>query len=70
MSTLADKNVLVGGHRIACGAIGSGDPVILIHGTPSSSYIWRNVAPQLTKAGHKVHVFDLLGFGASERPFD
>jgi pimeloyl-ACP methyl ester carboxylesterase len=70
MSTLADENVLVGGHRIACGAIGSGDPVILIHGTPSSSYIWRNVAPQLTKAGHKVHVFDLLGFGASERPFD
>jgi len=70
MSTLADENVMVGGYRVACAAIGFGEPVVLIHGTPSSSYIWRNVAPKLVEAGHKVHVFDLLGFGASERPFD
>ncbi len=70
MYSLADENVLIGGHRIACATVGSGEPVVLIHGTPSSSYIWRNVAPKLVEAGHKVHVFDLLGFGASERPFD
>ena len=70
MYSLADQNVLIDGHRIACAAIGSGEPVVLIHGTPSSSYIWRNVAPKLADAGHRVHVFDLLGFGASERPFD
>ena len=70
MFTLADENVLVEGHRIACGTMGSGEPVVLIHGTPSSSYIWRNVAKRLSEAGHTVHVFDLLGFGASERPFD
>lgn len=70
MSSLADENVLVGGQRIACSAVGLGEPVVLIHGTPSSSYIWRNVAPKLAETGHKVHVFDLLGFGASERPFD
>ena len=70
MYSLADENVLIGGHRIACATVGSGEPVVLIHGTPSSSFIWRNVAPRLAEAGHKVHVFDLLGYGASERPFD
>lgn len=70
MVSLADENALIAGQRIACATIGSGEPVVLIHGTPSSSYIWRNVAPKLVEAGHKVHLFDLLGFGASERPFD
>lgn len=70
MSSLADQNVLIGGHRIACAAFGAGEPVVLIHGTPSSSYIWRNVAPVLVEAGYLVHLFDLLGYGASERPFD
>ena len=70
MHSLADENVLIAGQRIACAALGSGEPVVLIHGTPSSSYIWRKVAPRLSAAGHKVHLFDLLGFGASERPFD
>lgn len=67
---LADNNVIVDGFRIAHGCIGSGEPVALIHGTPSSSYIWRNVAPGLVDAGFCVHVFDLLGYGRSERPFD
>ena len=70
MSSLASDHVLVAGQRIACAALGDGEPVVLIHGTPSSSYIWRKVAPKLAEAGHRVHVFDLLGFGASERPFD
>ncbi len=70
MYSLADENVLIAGHRIACATIGHGEPVVLIHGTPSSSYIWRNVAPKLVETEHKVHLFDLLGFGASERPFD
>ena len=69
MSSLADENVLIGGRRIACAVFGAGEPVVLIHGTPSSSYIWREVTPLLVQAGYKVHVFDLLGFGRSERPF-
>jgi len=69
MSSLANENVLIGGHRIACAVFGDGDPVVLIHGTPSSSYIWRNVVPVLADAGYRVHLFDLLGYGASERPF-
>jgi pimeloyl-ACP methyl ester carboxylesterase len=40
--------------------------VILVHGTPGRSYIWRDVASKL--ADHfTVYVFDLLGFGESER---
>lgn len=70
MTELLDDSIIVDGHRIACGVHGKGEPVILIHGTPSHSYIWRNVMPKLIAAGCRVHLFDLLGFGASERPQD
>ncbi|WP_144579116.1 alpha/beta fold hydrolase [Agrobacterium sp. DE0009] len=65
---LINQQVLVNSHRIAAGTHGNGEPVVLLHGTPSSSLIWRNVTPHLIKAGCKIHVFDLLGFGLSERP--
>ncbi|SLN14387.1 Soluble epoxide hydrolase [Roseovarius albus] len=70
MPQLATEHTLIDGHRIAYGIYGTGTPVVLLHGTPSSSYIWRNVVPSLVKAGYKVHVYDLLGFGLSERPSD
>lgn len=66
-----DASALLGNRRIAYSDSGSsaeGVPVVLIHGTPSHSYIWRDVAPALTAAGHWVLAFDLLGFGRSERP--
>lgn len=65
---LVNNHVLVNGYRIAAGTHGSGEPVVMLHGTPSSSLIWRNVAPDLVKHGCRIHVFDLLGFGLSERP--
>lgn len=40
-------------------------PVVLVHGTPFSSYIWRGVARALAR-DHRVHVWDLAGYGASE----
>ncbi len=46
--------------------LGYGPPLILAHGTPSRSYIWRDVALRLTDR-FNVYVFDLLGFGQSER---
>lgn len=67
---IATENALINGHRISYGVFGNGEPVVLIHGTPSSSLIWRNIIPHLTKAGFKVHIFDLLGYGLSERPWD
>jgi len=63
-------HLLIDGRRIAVGAHGLGEPVILVHGTPSHSYIWRKVVPRLTAAGRRVYLFDLLGFGASERPVE
>jgi pimeloyl-ACP methyl ester carboxylesterase/formiminotetrahydrofolate cyclodeaminase len=50
---------------IAFDAFGQGPPVVLVHGTPSRSYLWRNVAPLLADR-FTVHVFDLLGYGDSE----
>src|SRR5947209_8134260 len=38
----------------------------MVHGTPWSSWTWRRVAPRLAE-GFSVYVFDLLGFGASEK---
>lgn len=66
---IATENTLVQGARVAYGIYGTGKPVVFIHGTPSSSIIWRNILPRLVEAGFKVHVFDLLGFGLSERPW-
>jgi len=52
--------------EIAYDALGYGPPVILVHGTPSRSYVWRDVASVLADR-FTVYVFDLLGFGGSER---
>lgn len=70
MDPLATQHVLISGTRIAYGVRGEGNPIVLVHGTPSSSLIWRNVVPRLTSAGYRVHVFDLLGYSLSERPWD
>lgn len=70
MAHLVDQHVIINGTRITHGVHGDGEPVVLLHGTPSSSYIWRNILPTLVEAGYKVHVYDLLGYGLSERPQD
>lgn len=69
MTHVVDRHALIGGHRIAYGVYGAGEPVV-VHGTPSSSYIWRDIVPRLVDAGYRAHVFDLLGYGLSERPRD
>ncbi|MEJ1161280.1 alpha/beta fold hydrolase [Prosthecomicrobium sp. N25] len=55
-----------GGQSVAWGAIGEGDPLVMIHGTPFSSQVWRNIAPHLA-ATRKVYYFDLLGYGHSDK---
>ncbi len=52
--------------EIAWDVYGGGPPVVFVHGTPSRSVLWRNVVPDLAKR-FTVYVFDLLGFGQSER---
>jgi pimeloyl-ACP methyl ester carboxylesterase len=47
-----------------------GTAVILIHGFGTSSFLWRNIAPAITEAGHTAYAVDLFGHGESDRPFD
>jgi pimeloyl-ACP methyl ester carboxylesterase len=70
LSDVVLDSVLIDGHRIAYGRHGVGEPVVLVHGTPSYSYEWRAIVPALADAGYEVYLYDLLGYGASERPID
>ncbi|MEQ9365365.1 MAG: alpha/beta fold hydrolase [Leptospirales bacterium] len=47
-----------------------GPPVLLVHGWPTSSFLWRNVAPHLAHGGRRVIALDLPGFGLSDKPLN
>lgn len=51
----------------AAGSRGAGEPIVLLHGFPTSGHLWSDVA-SLLPAGHRVVVLDLLGFGRSDPP--
>jgi haloalkane dehalogenase len=46
---------------------GSADPILFLHGNPTSSYLWRNVIPQLSSIGRCIAP-DLIGMGKSDKP--
>lgn len=46
---------------------GEGAPVLMLHGQPMSSYLWRNIIPHVA-AGSRVIAVDLIGFGKSDKP--
>jgi len=46
---------------------GSGDPIIFLHGNPTSSYLWRNIIPYLVPHGRCIAP-DLIGMGKSDKP--
>jgi pimeloyl-ACP methyl ester carboxylesterase len=60
------KRFETGAGQIAWDRLGQGPPVVLVHGTPWSSWTWRRVARELAES-FTVYVFDLLGFGASDK---
>lgn len=49
---------------VAWTRLGAGPPIVLVHGTPWSSYVWRELAPALS-ASCTVYAYDLPGYGAS-----
>jgi pimeloyl-ACP methyl ester carboxylesterase len=59
------------GDAVRYGILGTNDkpPLVLVHGTPFSSIVWRRIAPHLTKH-RQVFYFDLLGYGRSEMRTD
>lgn len=54
------------GSTLAYRDLGSGPPVLLLHGWPTSSYLWRNVMPAIADR-NRVLALDLPGFGASDK---
>jgi pimeloyl-ACP methyl ester carboxylesterase len=54
------------GQTVRYGAMGEGSPVVLLHGTPFSSVVWRRIAPHLARY-RRVYYFDLLGYGRSDK---
>ena len=59
--------VEVEGSRIHYVEEGSGDPVLFIHGNPTSCYLWRNVMPHLASDARCL-ALDLIGMGRSDKP--
>lgn len=51
----------------AAGTRGAGEPLVFLHGFPTSSHLWHETVRHIP-AGHRVVVVDLLGFGRSDRP--
>jgi len=46
---------------------GEGDPILFLHGNPTSSYLWRNIIPHASGPGRAIAP-DLIGFGKSDKP--
>jgi pimeloyl-ACP methyl ester carboxylesterase len=58
----------VNGYRMHYVDEGEGDPVLLLHGNPTWSFLYRKFIPPIVAAGYRVIAPDHIGFGLSERP--
>jgi pimeloyl-ACP methyl ester carboxylesterase len=72
LTGIESRNVQVEGRRVHYLAQGpdGGPVVVLVHGLGGRGEDWRNLAPHLAKAGFRVYMPDLLGYGRSEQPAD
>jgi haloalkane dehalogenase len=62
------KWMTVNRHRLHYIDVSEGDPTLFIHGNPTSSYLWRNIIPYLSRLPARCIALDLIGYGKSERP--
>ena len=60
------KTAEVRGRKMAYVEVGEGDPIVFLHGNPTSSYLWRNVIPTLESQGRCIAP-DLIGMGDSQK---
>jgi len=72
LAGVESHEVSVAGHRVHYDAEGpaNGPVVLLVHGLGSRAEDWRELAPILAKAGFRVYMPDLPGYGRSEKPAD
>jgi haloalkane dehalogenase len=62
----AKRRVASLGLQMAVRSAGDGDPIVFLHGNPTSSYLWRNIMPRLSARGRCLAP-DLIGMGDSDR---
>jgi pimeloyl-ACP methyl ester carboxylesterase len=70
LSGAESRSITVSGYRVHYFAMGpsSGPAVVLVHGLGGRAEDWQNLAPYLTRAGFRVYLPDLVGYGQSEKP--
>ena len=67
LDQLKSAYVRVAGSQMHYLYSGIGDPILFVHGVPTSSYIWRNIMPSVVDQGYCCAV-DLIGMGKSDKP--
>ena len=60
------SSVNIDGQKLAYIDVGEGTPIVMLHGNPTSSFLWRNIIPHLNDLG-RVIVPDLIGHGDSDK---
>jgi pimeloyl-ACP methyl ester carboxylesterase len=72
LTGVASQSVQIAGHRVhyLAEGPGGGPVVVLVHGLGGHAEDWRQLAPYLVKAGYRVYLPDLPGYGRSEQPAD
>lgn len=63
---LPKQTVEVHGRKMTYSEMGEGDPIVFLHGNPTSSYLWRNIMPHAKDLGRCIAP-DLIGMGDSEK---
>lgn len=63
---LTKKFATIDNHTLAYVEVGSGDPIVFLHGNPVSSFLWRNILPPLEPLGRLIAP-DLIGMGDSDK---
>jgi haloalkane dehalogenase len=69
MTAATIETVQVDDLTLAYRELGSGPPVLLLHGWPTSSFLWRDVMPPIARR-NRVIALDLPGFGGSDKPLE
>ena len=72
LNGIDNRTVTVAGHQMHYEVQGpaNGPVVVLIHGLGGRAEDWHNLSPYLAKAGYRVYMPDLFGYGRSEKPAD
>ena len=65
---VAERRVKVGDLTFNVADVGTGPPVLLLHGFPDSWHMWRHQIAELSRRGYRVIAPDLRGFGESDKP--